>query len=251
MTLNIDLKEKICLVTGATRGIGKAIAETLANAGATVIGTATSEEGALKIRDHLKILGDTHHAIVLNVTDILQIENAIKQIEEQLGSVHVLVNNAGITNDNILVRMKETEWDAVINTNLTSVYRLSKAVIRSMMKARAGRIINVTSVIGHMGNAGQSNYAAAKAGITGFTKALAKEVGSRNITVNCIAPGFIQTDMTAGLDAKQHETLINNIPLGRLGVSQDIANAVLFLASDLAGYITGSTVHVNGGMLMD
>ena len=251
MITAIGLSNKVALVTGASRGIGKAIAETLVAAGSIVIGTATTDEGADKIQHHLRKFGDNHLGKVLNVTNKDQTEKVLSEIEAQFGAVHLLINNAGITADNILVRMKEEEWSAVIDTNLTSIYRLSKAVIRTMMKARYGRIINITSIVGHMGNAGQANYAAAKAGVAGFTRALAREVGSRNITVNCVAPGFIETDMTAVLEENQKQDLIKNIPLSRLGSVQDIANAVLFLTSDLANYITGTTLHVNGGMLMD
>jgi 3-oxoacyl-[acyl-carrier protein] reductase len=242
------LKEKLVLVTGASRGIGEAIALTLGEAGATIIGTATSDEGAAnisKIFTENNILGK---GMKLNVTDNEQIVDLLKNITEDYGSVDILINNAGITRDNILLRMKEEEWDDIINTNLTSVYKMSKAVLRGMIKKRAGRIISITSVVGAMGNAGQSNYAAAKAGIMGFTKSLAREVGVRGITVNAIAPGFIKTDMTDALADKQKEALASQIPLARLGTVDEVAQCVLFLASDGSSYITAQTLHVNGGM---
>ena len=242
------LNEKLVLVTGASRGIGRAIALTLGEAGATVIGTATSDEGAAnisKIFTENNILGQ---GMKLNVTDNEQIFNLLKNITEGYGSVDILINNAGITRDNILVRMKEDEWDDIINTNLTSVYKMSKSVLRGMLKKRAGRIISITSVVGAMGNAGQSNYAAAKAGIMGFTKSLAREVGARGITVNAIAPGFIETDMTESLPEDQKLLLSAQIPMGRLGTTNEIAQAVLFLAGDGGSYITAQTIHVNGGM---
>jgi 3-oxoacyl-[acyl-carrier protein] reductase len=242
------LNGQIVLVTGASRGIGHAIALTLGKAGATVIGTATSEEGAdniSKIFSESEILGK---GMKLNVTDNDQITSVLKAVTAEYGAVDVLINNAGITRDNILVRMKEEEWNDVINTNLSSVYRMSKAVLRGMIKKRSGRIISITSVVGAMGNAGQSNYAAAKAGIMGFTKSLAREVGVRGITVNAIAPGFIETDMTESLPNDQKETLASQIPMGRLGTVNEIAQAVLFLASDSGSYITAQTLHVNGGM---
>jgi 3-oxoacyl-[acyl-carrier protein] reductase len=242
------LNEKLVLVTGASRGIGRAIALTLGNAGATVIGTATSDEGAsniTKIFSENNILGK---GMKLNVTDNDQISDLIKSITEDYGSVDILVNNAGITRDNILVRMKEDEWDDIINTNLSSVYKMSKAVLRGMIKKRSGRIISITSVVGSMGNAGQSNYAAAKAGIMGFTKSLAREVGVRGITVNAIAPGFIKTDMTDALSDEQKEALASQIPLVRLGTVDEIAQSVLFLAGESSSYITAQTLHVNGGM---
>jgi len=242
------LNEKIVLVTGASRGIGKAIALTLGNAGATIIGTATSDEGAsniTKIFSENTILGK---GMKLNVTDNDQIFDLIKSITEDYGSVDILVNNAGITRDNILVRMKEDEWDDIINTNLSSVYRMSKAVLRGMIKKRSGRIISITSVVGAMGNVGQSNYAAAKSGIMGFTKSLAKEVGIRGITVNAIAPGFIETDMTDKLPEDQKLVLAAQIPMGRLGTTNEIAQAVKFLADDSGSYITAQTLHINGGM---
>ena len=242
------LNGKLVLVTGASRGIGNAIALTLGGAGATVIGTATSEEGAdniSKIFSESDILGK---GMKLNVTDNDQITSVLKAVSDEYGAVDVLINNAGITRDNILVRMKEEEWDDIINTNLSSVYRMSKAVLRGMIKKRSGRIISITSVVGAMGNAGQSNYAAAKAGIMGFTKSLAREVGVRGITVNAIAPGFIETDMTDNLPADQKAVLASQIPMGRLGTVNEVAQAVLFLASDSGSYITAQTLHVNGGM---
>jgi len=242
------LNEKLVLVTGASRGIGRAIAITLGNAGATVIGTATSDEGAAnitKIFAENNILGK---GMMLNVTDNEQISDLLKNISVDYGSVDILINNAGITRDNILVRMKEEEWDDIINTNLSSVYKMSKAVLRGMIKKRSGRIISITSVVGAMGNAGQSNYAAAKAGIMGFTKSLAREVGVRGITVNAIAPGFIQTDMTDKLPEDQKVALASQIPMARLGTADEIAQSVLFLASESGSYITAQTLHVNGGM---
>jgi len=242
------LNGKLVLVTGASRGIGRAIAITLGNAGATVIGTATSEEGAKNIS---KIFSDNSilgKGMKLNVTDNNQITELLKAISDEFGSVDILINNAGITRDNILVRMKVEEWDDIINTNLSSVYRMSKAVLRGMIKKRSGRIISITSVVGAMGNAGQSNYAAAKAGIMGFTKSLAREVGVRGITVNAIAPGFIETDMTDNLPEDQKAALASQIPMGRLGTVDEIAQAVLFLASDSGSYITAQTLHINGGM---
>jgi len=242
------LNEKLVLVTGASRGIGRAIALTLGAAGATVIGTATSDEGAeniSKIFTENNILGK---GVRLNVTDNEQISDLIKNITADYGSVDILVNNAGITRDNILVRMKEDEWDNVINTNLSSIYKMSKAVLRGMIKKKSGRIISITSVVGAMGNAGQSNYAAAKAGIMGFTKSLAREVGIRGITVNAIAPGFIKTDMTDAMPDEQKEVLASQIPLARFGTVEEIAQSVLFLASESGSYITAQTLHVNGGM---
>ena len=242
------LNEKLVLVTGASRGIGRAIALILGAAGATVIGTATSDEGAAnisKIFNENNILGK---GMKLNVTDNDQISALIKSITEDYGSVDILINNAGITRDNILVRMKEDEWDDIVNTNLSSVYKMSKAVLRGMIKKRSGRIISITSVVGSMGNAGQSNYAAAKAGIMGFTKSLAREVGVRGITVNAVAPGFIKTDMTDALPDEQKEFLASQIPLARLGTVDEIAQSVLFLAGESGSYITAQTLHVNGGM---
>ena len=242
------LNGKLVLVTGASRGIGRAISMALGDAGATVIGTATSEEGAKnisKIFSNNSILGK---GMKLNVTDNNQITDLIKTVFDEFGSVDILINNAGITRDNILVRMKAEEWDDIINTNLSSVYRMSKAVLRGMIKKRSGRIISITSVVGAMGNAGQSNYAAAKAGIIGFTKSLAREVGVRGITVNAIAPGFIETDMTDNLPEDQKAALASQIPMGRLGTVDEVAQAVLFLASDSGSYITAQTLHINGGM---
>ena len=242
------LNGKLVLVTGASRGIGNAIALTLGGAGATVIGTATTEDGAdniSKIFSESDILGK---GMKLDVTNNDQVKDLLKVVSDEYGAVDVLINNAGITRDNILVRMKEEEWDDIINTNLSSVYRMSKAVLRGMIKKRSGRIISITSVVGVMGNAGQSNYAAAKAGIMGFTKSLAREVGVRGITVNAIAPGFIETDMTDNLPADQKAVLASQIPMGRLGTVNEIAQSVLFLASDSGSYITAQTLHVNGGM---
>jgi len=242
------LNEKLVLVTGASRGIGQAIALTLGKAGATVIGTATSAEGANKISkifNENNILGK---GMKLNVTDNEQISTLIKTITENYGSVDILINNAGITRDNILVRMKDDEWEDIINTNLSSVFRMSKAVLRGMIKKKSGRIISITSVVGAMGNAGQSNYAAAKAGIMGFTKSLAREVGVRGITVNAIAPGFIETDMTDKLTEDQKESLASQIPMARLGTVEEIAQSVLFLSGESGSYITAQTLHVNGGM---
>ena len=243
-----DLSGKIALVTGASRGIGAAIADTLAQAGATVIGTATSDSGAAAIGERLAQWNGQGRA--LNAGEADGIENLIADIEKEFGKLDILVNNAGITRDNLLMRMKEEEWDEIMQVNLKSVFRASKAVLRGMMKQRSGRIINITSVVGAMGNAGQANYAAAKAGLMGFAKSMAREVGSRGITVNCIAPGFIDTDMTRALPAEVRKTFEAQTALGRFGDAQDIADAVLFLASDQAKYITGQTLHVNGGMLM-
>ncbi|MPY26299.1 3-oxoacyl-ACP reductase FabG [Shewanella psychropiezotolerans] len=247
MSVTIDLSGKVALVTGASRGIGRAVAETLISAGATVIGTATSERGAAAIQEYL---GDNGFGLVLNVTDKDSVAELFSTIKEKVGDVNILVNNAGITRDNLLMRMKEDEWGDIIDTNLTSIFRTSKAVMRSMMKKRNGRIINIGSVVGSMGNPGQTNYCAAKAGLLGFTKSLAKEVASRQITVNAIAPGFIQTDMTDELTEEQQQGIMSQVPMARLGQAQEIANAVLFLASDSAAYITGETLHVNGGMYM-
>lgn len=245
------MSEKIILITGATRGIGKAILATLVSPNVTVIGTATSQQGADKISAHIKELGGKGQGMVLNVSDANSIDGCLKDIDSQYGAVSVLVNNAGITRDNLLMRMKDEDWQDVINTNLSSVYRLSKALLRGMMKNKFGRIINIASVVGVSGNPGQANYAAAKAGVIGFSKSLAREVASRGITVNTIAPGFIQTDMTAALDEAQVKELAKNIPAGKLGTAEDIASAVAFLASENAGYITGETLHVNGGMYMN
>lgn len=245
-----DLSNKVCLVTGATRGIGKSIAQQLGAQGATVIGTATSEGGASTISDYLKEAGINGGGRVLNVTSAEACEALIAEITEEYGAVTVLVNNAGITRDNLMMRMKEDEWDDIMATNLKPVYRLSKLVMRGMMKARSGRIINITSVVGVSGNAGQANYAASKAGVIGFTKSLAQEIASRGVTVNAIAPGFINTDMTKALSEDQVAKLTANIPAARLGEPDDIANAVVYLASDEASYVNGTTMHVNGGMYM-
>jgi 3-oxoacyl-[acyl-carrier protein] reductase len=241
---------RLALVTGATRGIGKAIAEALAHQGMTVVGTATTDAGAATIDNNLKQLGNVGAGVRLDVTAATGVDAAMADIQKRFGDVNVLVNNAGITRDNLLVRMKEEEWDAIMDTNLKSAYRLSKAVLRGMMKLRHGRIINVGSVVGASGNAGQTNYSAAKAALVGFTKSLAQEVGSRAITVNCVAPGFIDTEMTRALPEAQRDKLLERIPLGRLGAPEDVAHAVAFLASDAAAYITGATLHVNGGMYM-
>jgi len=246
----MSLDKHIALVTGASRGIGQAIALTLGRRGATVIGTATSEAGASAISETLSAAGITGGGRVLNVTDAEGVDALVKSINADFGTPTLLVNNAGITRDNLLMRMKPEEWDSVIDANLNSVFRLSKACLRGMMKAKQGRIINIASVVGATGNPGQANYAAAKAGMIGFAKSLAREVGTRAITVNTVAPGFIDTDMTRALPDDQREALLANIPLGRLGAVEDIANAVAFLASDEAGYITGETLHVNGGMHM-
>ncbi len=246
----MSMENEIALVTGASRGIGAAIADKLAQAGATVIGTATSENGAQAISERFQANGRKGKGLVLNVSDQASIEALMKAVTAEFGNPTILVNNAGITRDNLLMRMKDDEWEAIINTNLTSVYRLSKAVLRGMMKARKGRVINISSVVGVMGNAGQANYAAAKAGIHGFTRSLAREVGSRGITVNSVAPGFIETDMTRELPEAQRKQLVDSIPLQQLGQPEDVANAVLFLAGESGRYITGETLHVNGGMYM-
>jgi 3-oxoacyl-[acyl-carrier protein] reductase len=243
-----QLKDKIVWVTGASRGIGQAIAMACAQAGATVIGTATSEAGAAAISDTLSPFSG--YGIAMNVTDSAACEAALNGIFAKHGRVDVLVNNAGITRDGLAMRMKDDDWSAVLDTNLTSVFRLSKLVMRPMMKARAGRIVNISSVVASLGNAGQANYCAAKAGLEGLTRSLARELGSRNITVNCVAPGFIDTDMTQSLPETVVNTMQAQIPLGRFGAPQDIANAVLFLASDMGSYVTGTTLHVNGGMYM-
>jgi 3-oxoacyl-[acyl-carrier protein] reductase len=245
------LEGKVALVTGSSRGIGRAIALELGRHGATVVGTATTEVGAEGITLALTEAGVSGSGTVLDVNSAGDAQHLVESIQERFGSISILVNNAGITRDNLLLRMKDEEWDDILNTNLKSVYRMSKLVLRSMMKARDGRIINIGSVVGAMGNAGQANYAAAKAGMVGFTKALAREVGSRGITVNCVAPGFIDTDMTRSLGEAQTEALVQQIPIGRLGRGEDIAAAVAFLASAGAGYITGATLHVNGGMYME
>lgn len=244
------LSEKVALVTGASRGIGRAIALELAGLGATVIGTATTAEGAADIQHGFDQAGFTGWGAVLNVTDAAACDALIGEIEKKYGTIGILVNNAGITRDNLAMRMKDDEWDAVIDTNLKAAFRLAKLVMRGMMKARHGRIINITSVVGSSGNPGQANYAAAKAGVAGMTRALAQELGSRNITVNCVAPGFIDTDMTKALPEAQREALLQKIPLGRLGQTNEIAAAVAFLAGPGAGYVTGTTLHVNGGMYM-
>jgi len=244
------LKGQIALVTGASRGIGRAIALELGAQGATVIGTATSESGAADIQQALAQAGITGLGAMLNVTDATSCDVLMAEIEKKFGAVSILVNNAGITRDNLSMRMKDDEWDAVIDTNLKAVFRMSKLVMRGMMKARFGRIVNITSVVGEAGNPGQANYAAAKAGVAGMSRALAQELGSRNITVNCVAPGFIDTDMTKALPDATRDALLGKIPLGRLGQADEIAATVAFLASPKAGYITGNTINVNGGMYM-
>jgi 3-oxoacyl-[acyl-carrier protein] reductase len=246
----MSLNGQVALVTGASRGIGRAIAAALARDGAIVIGTATSAAGAEGITQALGALGEKNRGVVLNVDDAAAIEPLLGEIKKSVGAVGILVNNAGITRDTLAMRMKDEDWDAVMQTNLNAVFRLSRAVLRDMMKAKTGRIINITSVVGHSGNPGQLNYAAAKAGVAGMTRALAREIGSRNITVNCVAPGFIATDMTSDLGEAQQAALLAQIPLGRLGSAEDIASAVSFLASPGAAYVTGTTLHVNGGMYM-
>jgi 3-oxoacyl-[acyl-carrier protein] reductase len=246
--MNLDLTGQIALVTGASRGIGQAIADALMQAGAKVIGTATTADGAAAIDARLK--GNGGCGVALNVTDPKACEGIIDLIVKDFGGIQILVNNAGITRDQLAMRMKSEEWTDVIDTNLSAVFRLSQAVLRPMMKARSGRIINITSIVGHMGNPGQANYAAAKAGVSGMTRALAREIGSRNITVNCVAPGFIDTDMTRALSEEQQNALKANIPLARLGTPEDVAQAVAFLASPAAAYITGNTLHVNGGLYL-
>ena len=245
------LNDKIALVTGATRGIGRAIALELGKQGATVIGTATTEEGAGKISAYLAEAGVKGKGVALNVTDIAQMDAVMAELAKEFGAITILVNNAGITRDNLAMRLGDDEWDAVIDTNLKAVFRLSRAVMRGMMKARFGRIVNITSVVGYSGNPGQANYCAAKAGVAGMSRSLARELGSRNITVNCVAPGFIDTDMTHGLTDEQKAAMLASIPLGRAGTPEDIAGAVGFLVSPAAAYVTGTTVHVNGGMFMD
>ena len=245
------LNGEVALVTGASRGIGQAITLEMGRLGATVIGTATSSAGAARISAFLADAGSKGEGAVLEVRDAPQVEELIRRIEKTYGAVSVLVNNAGITRDNLSLRLKDDDWDLVLDTNLKAVFRLSRGVMRGMMKARRGRIINVTSVVGHAGNAGQANYCAAKAGVAGMSRALARELASRNITVNCVAPGLIDTDMTRALDERQRDSLAAGIPLGRLGSPQDVAAAVVFLASSAAGYVTGTTIHVNGGMFMD
>ncbi len=244
------LKGQVALVTGAAQGIGAAIVLELVRQGATVIGTDINEDGAKRINAALAEAGAQGRGIVMDVRDTAQVEAVIDLIDKEFGGVYVLVNNAGITRDNLAMRMKDEEWDMVIETNLKSVFRLSRAVMRGMMKARAGRIINLSSVVGHAGNAGQANYCASKAGVTGLSRSMARELGSRNITVNCVAPGFIDTAMTKALEEKQRAALVVNVPLGRLGTPEDVAAAVGFLASPAAAYITGTTIHVNGGMYM-
>jgi 3-oxoacyl-[acyl-carrier protein] reductase len=246
----MSLENQIALVTGASRGIGAAIAQMLGQQGAVVVGTATSTSGAEKISTALKDAGIKGKGIALDVNNAEQIDAVLKEIVDEYGAVSLLVNNAGITKDTLMMRMSDDDWDAVISTNLSSIYRMSKAVLRPMMKARTGRIISISSVVGHMGNAGQTNYAAAKAGMTGFTKSLAAEVGARGITVNCVAPGFIETDMTAELPEDIKSQMLARIPLSRLGNVNEIAATVAFLASPAAAYITGETIHVNGGMYM-
>ncbi|MDB5754720.1 MAG: fabG [Massilia sp.] len=245
----MNLENQVALVTGASRGIGKAIALELARQGARVVGTATTDGGAAAISDYLREFGGK--GVVLNVTDAAACAAAVADVSASYGSLSILVNNAGITQDQLAMRMKDDEWDSVIATNLNAVGRLSRAVLRGMMKARHGRIINITSVVASSGNPGQMNYAAAKAGVEGMSRALAREIGSRNVTVNCVAPGFIDTDMTRSLGAEQHAALLTQIPLARLGEPQDIAHAVAFLAGPQGAYITGSTLHVNGGMFMN
>lgn len=247
MTNLLSLEGKVALVTGASRGIGRAIAEQLATLGATVVGTATTDKGAAAISAYL---ADKGQGLVLNVTDAESIEQCLAEIKNQFGEIDILINNAGITRDNLLMRMKDDEWFDIIQTNLTSVFRLSKAVLRSMMKKRYGRIVTIGSVVGSMGNAGQTNYAAAKAGVLGFTKSLAREVASRGITVNAVAPGFIDTDMTKELSDEQKEAIFSQVPANRLGQPEEIAATVAFLVSAPAAYITGETIHVNGGMYM-
>ncbi|MFL2495380.1 MAG: 3-oxoacyl-ACP reductase FabG [Porticoccaceae bacterium] len=246
----MDDQLKVALVTGASRGIGRAIADALAGAGFAVIGTATSSAGAEQITARFVEKNFVGQGMVLNVNDVASISLLLKEVEENFGAPTVLVNNAGITKDNILLRMKEDEWSDVVNTNLNAVFRLSKACVRAMTKAKWGRIVNISSVVGSMGNSGQSNYSATKAGVEGFSRALAKELGSRNITVNTVAPGFIDTDMTKNLPVASKDAMLSQIPLARLGEPSEIADVVSFLVSDSAGYITGETIHVNGGMYM-
>ena len=245
------LNDKIALVTGATRGIGRAIALELGHQGATVIGTATSKEGAVRISDYLAEAGVKGKGIALDVTDAARTDATLADIGKEFGAIGILVNNAGITRDNLAMRMGDDEWDAVIDTNLKAVFRLSRGVMRGMMKARFGRVVNITSVVGYSGNPGQANYCAAKAGVAGLSRSLARELGSRNITVNCVAPGFIATDMTHALTEEQRTAMLASIPLGRAGTPEDVAGAVAFLVSPAAAYVTGTTIHVNGGMFMD
>ena len=247
----MSLDGKIALVTGATRGIGRAIALRLGSQGATIVGTATSEAGAKAITEYLRAASIVGSGMVLDVTDFDSIEAVVAETESTYGAPNILVNNAGITRDNLLVRMKDDDWDDIINTNLTPIYKLSKRCLRAMTKARSGRIITITSVVGVMGNAGQTNYAAAKAGVIGFSKSLAREVGARGITVNAVAPGFIDTDMTSSLADEHKAALLSQVPIKRLGTPEEIAGAVSYLASDDAAYITGETIHVNGGMYMN
>ncbi|MGD2117871.1 MAG: 3-oxoacyl-ACP reductase FabG [Chromatiales bacterium] len=244
------LNEQIAIVTGASRGIGQAIASELGKLGATVVGTATSENGAAAITKFFTDNSIAGRGIKLDVSDQASVDEVVKAVNDEYGVPTILVNNAGITRDNLLMRMKEEEWQSIMDTNLTSVFRMSKACLRGMMKAKKGRVINIASVVGATGNAGQTNYSAAKAGMVGFTKSMAREVGSRGITVNAVAPGFIDTDMTRELPAEQRDALLSSIPLGRLGSPAEIAAAVAFLASDAAAYVTGETIHVNGGMFM-
>ncbi|HJV26124.1 MAG TPA: 3-oxoacyl-ACP reductase FabG [Aromatoleum sp.] len=248
--MSFSLEGQVALVTGASRGIGRAIALELGKLGATVVGTATSEGGAADIEKGLQEAGVKGCGLALNVTDAGACEALVAEVEKRFGAVGILVNNAGITRDNLAMRMKDEEWDAVLDTNLKAVFRMSRLVMRGMMKARGGRIINVTSVVGSAGNPGQANYAAAKAGVAGMSRALARELGSRNITVNCVAPGFIDTDMTRALPESARDALLGNIALGRLGRPEEVAGAVVFLASPAAAYVTGTTLHVNGGMYM-
>jgi len=245
------LSGRVALVTGASRGIGRAIASELGEMGATVIGTATSAEGVTRIREMLGAAGISGDGIVMNVSDPAVVESALGEVQSRFDGITILVNNAAITSDNLLLRMRDDEWDRVLDTDLKSAYRLCKLVLRAMMKARYGRIINISSVVGTMGNAGQCNYAAAKAGLIGFSKSLAREVSSRGITVNCVAPGFIDTDMTQALNDEQRKHLLAHVPLGRFGEVAEVAACVAFLASNGAGYVTGATLHVNGGMHMD
>lgn len=248
--LNRMLQDRVCLVTGASRGIGRAIALALGERGGTVIGTSTTEGGAGSISAELDEAGITGRGLVLNVTDNDSVEAAVTAVTDEYGAPGVLVNNAGITRDNLMLRMKEEEWDAVLDTNLKSAYRMSRACLRSMVRARAGRIISIASVVGATGNPGQANYSAAKAGLQGFTRSLAQEVAGRGITVNVVAPGFIATDMTGVLSEDQKSAILERVPMGRLGLPEDIAQAVVFLSSPMADYITGTTIHVNGGMYM-
>ncbi len=250
MTELTSLQGELALVSGASRGIGRAIAETLGRQGATIIGTATSERGAGAISAYLQEAGISGQGMVLDVASGDSVAGVLKTVNKDFGTVSILVNNAGITRDNLLMRMKDEEWDSVINTNLNSVFRMSKACLRGMMKAKKGRIISIASVVGATGNPGQANYAAAKAGLVGFSKSLAREIGSRGVTVNVVSPGFIDTDMTRELSEEQRAPMLNNIPLGRFGEPEEIAGAVLFLASALGAYVTGETIHVNGGMSM-